>query len=130
MKAWMGSMVIATAAMMGVGCASQGGAKAGDAPARNCFSAERVSGFAPVDGSTVRLRVGVKDEYEMTLLGFCPDVDWTQRIALRSMSGSSMICMSDAMGWEILVLDRHGIGPDRCRVRSIRKLEPQAPAAK
>jgi len=128
-KAWIGSVAVLAAALALSGCASRGGTAA-EAPHRDCFSSGRVSGFTPVDATTVRLRVGVKDEYEMTLLGFCPDVDWTQRIALRSMRGSSMICMSDAMGWEILVLDRHGIGPDRCRVRSIRKLEPQAPAAK
>lgn len=110
------------------GCASQGGAAAGAKVDRNCFSADRVSGFEPVDNTTVRLRVGVKDTYEATLLGYCPDVDWTQRIALRSVSGSSMICTNDAMGWEILVLDRPGIGPDRCRVRAIRKMEPDAAA--
>ena len=37
----------------------------------------------------------------------------------------SMICTSDAMGWEIVVLDRPGIGPDSCRVRAIRKLESE-----
>ncbi len=111
-----------------VGCASRGEPVSGAAASRTCFQADRVSGFEPVDNTTVRLRVGVKDTYEATLLGYCPDVDWTQRIALRSVSGSSMICTNDAMGWEILVLDRPGIGPDRCRVRAIRKLEPDAAA--
>jgi hypothetical protein len=126
MDARIGSAALLTAALMVSGCASPGGAATADAAERDCFSSGRVSGFTPVDGTTVRLRVGVKDTYELTLLGYCPDVDWSQRIALRSVSGSSMICTRDAMGWEILVLDRPGIGPDRCRVRSIRKLEPEA----
>ncbi len=125
MKAWIGSVAVLAAALALSGCASRGGTAA-EAPQRDCFSSGRVSGFTPVDATTVRLRVGVKDEYELTLLGYCPDVDWTQRIALRSVSGSSMICTSDAMGWEIVVLDRPGIGPDSCRVRAIRKLESEA----
>ena len=92
------------------------------------FTADDINGVARSlerRGAGVGLRVGVKDEYELALLGYCPDVDWTRRIALRSVSGSSMICTSDAMGWEIVVLDRPGIGPDSCRVRAIRKLESE-----
>lgn len=117
-----------TAAFAVSGCASTGGAVIDNPSLRNCFSSGRVSGFTPVDGTTVRLREGVRNEYELTLFGYCPEVDWSQRIALRNASGSSMICTNDALGWEIIVLDRPGISPNRCRVRSIRKLEADAPA--
>ncbi len=125
MRAWTGSAVLLMAVFALSGCASQDRPALADGAVRDCFSSGRISGFTPVDSSTIRLRVGVKDAYELKLLSYCPDVDWTQRIALRSAGGSSMICTNDAMGWEILVLDRPGIGPDRCRVRSIRKLEPE-----
>ena len=95
------------------------------AAARECFSASSVRGFSPVDNTTVRLQVGVRDTYELSLLSYCPDIDWSHAIALRTFAGSSWICSNDAMSVEVVVLDRTvPVGPDRCQVRSIRKLDP------
>lgn len=109
-----------------IGCAGQGENLKANALARDCFNASSVRGFDPVDNTTVRLRVGRGEVFELDLLSYCPDVDWSQRIGLRNRSGSSLICTSDAMGVEIVLLDRLApMGPDSCRVRSIRKLDPQ-----
>ncbi len=105
------------------GCAGQGESVKADMAARECFSASTVRGFTPVDDTTVQLQVARNEVFELKLMGYCPDVDWSRRIALRNRSGSSWICSNDAMGVEIVVLDRLApMGPDSCRVRTLRKL--------
>ncbi|MDB5499651.1 MAG: hypothetical protein JWP28_3682 [Phenylobacterium sp.] len=89
-----------------------------------CFWTRMVDGFAAPDDHTLYVRVGVRDVYQFDLLGPCPDIDWNQRLALVSRSGSS-ICS----GMDAEVVTHTQIGPQRCPVRSIRKLTPQEIAA-
>ena len=69
--------------------------------------------------------MGVKDVYAFKLLGHCQDVDWSQRIGLRSRSGGGFICS----GLDAELLVPSSIGPQRCPVSEIRKLTPEAVAA-
>jgi len=92
--------------------------------ARQCFYANSINGFTAVDDRTVNLRVGVKDVYQLDLLGPCPDIDWSHQIGIESR-GSSWICS----GLDAMVITKSSIGPQRCAVRNIRKLTPQEVAA-
>lgn len=93
---------------------------------RQCFWAGSVSGFrdAP-ERDTIYIDVGVNDTYEFKTFGACPDLDFTETLALRSRGGN-YIC--DAMDVDLIVPDSL-TGPDRCPVRMIRKLEPGEPGA-
>ncbi len=53
------------------------------------------------------------------MFGTCQDMDWNQQIALVSR-GSSSICN----GMDAEVVTRSPIGPQRCPVRSVKKLTP------
>jgi hypothetical protein len=77
----------------------------------------QVNGFASSDERIVNIRVGVKDIYQMEMLGRCQDVTWNNQIALRSR-GSDYICT----GLDAEVISPTSIGPQRCPVKSIRKL--------
>lgn len=115
----------ALAALALAGCAGNERSVRDDANARDCFSASSVRSFSAVDDNTVRLNVGARDTYELALFGYCPDIDWTRSVGLRTFAGGSWICTNDAAGVEVVVLDRTvPVGPDRCRVRSMRKLDP------
>lgn len=117
--------VMAFAAVALTGCAGSERNVRGDTGARECFSGTSVRSFSVVDDTTVRLQVGVRDTYELTLFGYCPDIDWTRSLGLRTFSGNSWVCTNDATSVEVVVLDRTvPVGPDRCRVRSMRKLDP------
>lgn len=96
-------------------------------PAPACFWARNVDNFAAEnDERTVNLRVGLHDVYQLKLFAPCQDIDWNQRIALRSR-GSDWICEGDNLDAEI---DTHSpIGPQRCPVISVRKLNPAEIAA-
>ena len=86
-------------------------------PARQCFWTRQVNGFAAADEKIVNIRVGVKDVYQLEMFGRCQDVDWNNRIALVSR-GSDYICT----GLDAEIISPTTIGPQRCPVRTIRKL--------
>jgi hypothetical protein len=88
-----------------------------DKPARQCFWTDRINSFAAPDDKTVNVRVGVKDVYQFELFARCPEIDWNQNIAVRSR-GSSYICS----GLDAEVISPSSIGPQRCAVRTVRKL--------
>ena len=84
---------------------------------RQCFRASEVNGFTAVDDRTVDVHTGVNEVYRLELFGYCPDVDWTQAIAIRSR-GSSWICQ----GFDAELFVPSTIGTQRCPVKAVRKL--------
>ena len=99
-------------------------AKSPSGPQRQCFWTRNADGFAAADEHTLNVRVGVRDVYQFEMFGPCPDIDWNQRIALVSRGGST-ICT----GMDAEVVTHSPIGPQRCAVRSVRKLTPEEIAA-
>jgi len=90
-------------------------------PQRECFHADSVSGFLANDEKRVYVRSGRKI-FELEVLGNCPDLDWATRIGLRTVAGSSFVCT----GMDVdLIVPRDGIGPDRCPVRTVRRLSEE-----
>lgn len=102
--------------------------QAADAPApkpkRQCFFTNSVNSFNAVDENTVNVRVGVKDVYQMTMLTRCTDIDWNNEIALVSRGGST-ICS----GMDATIVTKGPFGPQRCAVKTVRKLTPEEVAA-
>ena len=103
------------------GCTMEQGAHSASAASagRQCFRAADVNGFSPIDRDTVDVTVGAGRTYRLELFAPCQDVNWSQRIAIRSR-GSSWICTGNALQAELIV--PNAIGPDRCLVNSIRRL--------
>jgi hypothetical protein len=90
-----------------------------------CFSARNVANFAVVDERTLNIRVGVRDVYQLDLLGICPDIESQNEIAIKSR-GSSFICSP----FEATIVAPGPFGrKQRCEVRGIRKLTPEEVAA-
>lgn len=113
--------VIATAGLLAGSAAAPVVAKTpeepGAKPQRQCFWTRQVNNFASNDDRVINIRVGVKDIYQLQMFGRCHDVDWSNQIAIRSR-GSSYICT----GLDAEVIAPTSIGPQRCAVRSVRKL--------
>jgi len=99
-------------------------AAAPEKPKRQCFWANQVNSFAAVDENTVNLRVGVRDVYQLEMLGPCHDIDWSNAIGIRSR-GSSYICS----GLDVELIAQSTIGDGRCQVKTMRKLTPTEIAA-
>ena len=95
--------------------------RAGGTANRQCFLASQVNNFWGATDDSVLVRAGVNNVYELQLSGMCHDIDWANRIALRSTGGSSWICQ----GLDAELLIPSPIGPQRCLVTDIRKLSPE-----
>ena len=113
----------AAASVLLLGCTPQdsgpSAATAAGAADRQCFRAQDVNSFTPIDRDTVDVRVSASRIYRLELLTDCRDINWSQRIAIRSR-GSSWICTGADLGTELIVPD--AIGIDRCLVRDVRRL--------
>lgn len=113
------SPAVALAALLALAGAQASAAEPRPAKAaRSCFSAHKVSNFAVVDDRTVNIRVGVKDVYRLDLLGVCPDIDWQNKIAIKS-HGSSFIC--SPLDATLLAAGPFG-RLQRCEVKQVRRL--------
>jgi hypothetical protein len=84
---------------------------------RSCFRSEDVSGWSDVDQTTINLRVGVSDVYQLKLVAPCGELDFTSRIGLRSR-GSNFICS----GFDADIIAPTLIGPMTCPAASVRRL--------
>jgi len=104
-------------------------ASAADKPAKpdrnQCFWTRNIEGFSAPDEHTVYVRASSRDIYKFDMMGPCLDVDWNQRIALVSRSGSSICTGMDAE----IVSHATGLGPQRCPVSHMHKLTPEEIAA-
>lgn len=115
------ALTVAAASLMCLGSAT---AKSPETPKPaksrgQCFWTHQVNNFASDDNRTVNLRVGVSDIYQLEMFGRCQDVDWSQKIAIVSRGGSS-ICT----GLDAEIIAPTPIGPQRCAVKTVRKLTP------
>ena len=86
--------------------------------ARQCFLPRTVNGFNAIDRDTVYVTTGPRSIYRLEIIGVCPDIDWSQRIGIRSTGGGSWVCQG--MDAELIVPGPTGV--DRCPVTSVRKL--------
>ncbi len=99
----------------------------GKSDGKSCFYSRNISSWAPVDRSTINIRVTVNDVYQLKLLGDCPNIDWVDGIGLKHQ-GSDWIC--SGLDAELLVPQTGGGIPAlRCPVTSIRKLSKEEAAA-
>lgn len=111
------ALAVAIAGLLGLDRAAA--TENAEKPQRQCFWTHQVTNFASSDDRIVNVRVGVKDVYQLEMLGRCTDVDWSNKIAIRSR-GSSHICS----GLDAEIITPSPIGPHRCAVKSVRKLTP------
>jgi len=122
------ALALTTAGLLGLGGLAPAAAKTPveptPKPKGQCFWTQNVNNFASDDDRIVNIRVGVRDIYQLEMLGRCPDVDWTQKIAVVSR-GSSRICA----GLDAEIIAPSQIGPQRCQVKTVRKLRPAEVAA-
>jgi len=117
----LSAYVLSALAVAAAGCAPTAGPgepAAASAP-RQCFFVSQVNGFSAPDDDTVYVNAGVRDVYELDMLGGCPNIDWTHRIAIVARGGGSSVCT----GFDAdLIVPQTGGGTWRCPVRSVRKL--------
>ena len=116
-------VIAAAAAVLTAACAvgaAQPSPQAAKRDARQCFLVSQVNGFNAVNRDTVQVSVGASTIYQLELFGGCPEIDWSQRIGIRSTGGSSWACS----GLDAELIVPSPLGVQRCQVSSIRQLTP------
>jgi hypothetical protein len=93
-------------------------ASAASADATDCFRAGQVSSFTPEGRNTVFLRVGANRVYRAEILGVCPDINWSQRIAIEARGSGSWICRG--IDTDLIVPSQLGI--QRCPLSDLHRL--------
>lgn len=117
-------VIMLAAAAVSAGSASAATPAKPGKSAQACFWTRDVSNFQAADRSTVNIRVGVRDVYQLVLFSSNSDIDWTQHIGIESR-GSDRICS----GLDATIIVPGPIGPQRIPVTSVRKLTPEEVAA-
>ena len=123
---WAGAALLGLAALGGTWAATAQAQDKDRGHAQACFYSRDISSWAPVDRSTVNIRVSVNDVYQLKLLGDCPNIDWVNDIELQRR-GSPWIC--SGLDAELLVRQPGGGIPLRCPVSTIRKLSKEEASA-
>jgi hypothetical protein len=113
----------AGAAMLG-GCTAYGepapGATASAYGGRQCFYAANIIGYRRGPGDTVIINTNSRDYYEFRTQPYCASrIDWQNRIALRSRTGS-FICN----GYDAEIYVPEALGATYCPLYDMRKLSP------
>lgn len=67
---------------------------------RECFLNRNINGFAVLDDHTVQVSVGASRRYNFTTDWNVRDLNWSERIAVRSTSG--WICVGDGLGIDVI----------------------------
>jgi hypothetical protein len=93
-----------------------------------CFWKQDVSNFNAMNDTTIYVRVGVSQVWELTLFGNCFDLSWLHRIGLQTFGGENSICEGEMPGLNI-VTRSVATGPQQCLVTAVRKLGPAEVAA-
>jgi hypothetical protein len=104
---------------------SQPASAIAERPAPRCFAASTVNGFSSHDRDSVDVHVGVNRSYRLSLTGYCPDVDWSQRVGIQTRGGGNWICQ----GADAEVIVPSPTGPQHCLVSDVRPLTPEEVAA-
>jgi len=121
-RAIAGITIAMGAALVGsCSTAEQGSATAGT-NGRQCFYVNSVNGFNAVNDTTVIVDVGANRSFALDIAGACPNLDWSQKIGIRT-TGNSFVCSGfDA---ELVVPGVAGSAPWTCPVNHIRELSPE-----
>ena len=118
------SAIAATAALVAAcnryGAPPAGATGATAAEGRQCFYAPNVSGYRRGPGDTVIINTNSRDYYQFRTQPYCADrIDWENRIALRSRTGT-FICA----GYDAEIYVPEALGAAYCPLYDMRKLTP------
>ena len=88
---------------------------------QQCFLPAQVNGFKAENDDLVYVTVGTRQIYQLEIVGTCPEVDWSQRIGIRSRGGGSWVC--HGLDAELIVPSPTGV--QTCPVTRVRQLSEE-----
>lgn len=95
----MRKLTVLFCALAAAACTQTGAGMSGEDNGRDCFNANTIAGYNLVDNRTIEVQVGASRRYLLRTNFNANDLDWTQRIAVRSSTG--WICTGNGLGVEV-----------------------------
>jgi len=90
-----------------------------------CLELGRIWSWKVLDNKTLIVEDDTHQKFKMSLMGYCPNLAFKERVGFKSIGGSELSCLSK--GDDVLVRD---IGmPDRCPITDIVPYTPAMEAA-
>jgi|ERR1700733_1943631 len=93
--------------------------------ATSCLELGRIWSWKVLDNKTLIVEDDTHRKFKMSLMGFCPDLAFKERIAFKSVGGSELSCL----GTGDYVLAHEVAIPDRCPITSVVPYTPEMEAA-
>ena len=87
-----------------------------------------MTSFNAINDTTIYLRVGVSQIWQLTLFGNCFDLSWLHHMGLQTFPGDNSICEGETPGLNVITREL-AAGRQQCPVTSVRKLTPAEAAA-
>jgi len=87
---------------------------------RDCFFASQINGYTHAGKNKIRVSTGPNRVYEFETLGICPELQDAETMGFDPV-GPGTICQ----GMDIDLIVPTSIGPRRCAVSMIRRVEPK-----
>jgi len=115
------TIALAAASVLAASCAPQAGSPSSAAAPqgeRECFFLSQVSGYTHAGRNKIRVSTGPSKVYEFETLGSCPELDHAETMGF-DPAGARTICQ----GIDVDLIVPTSIGPRRCAVSMIRKVE-------
>lgn len=90
-----------------------------------CLELVRIWNWKVLDSKTLIVEDDAHQKFKMSLMGYCPNLAFKERIAFKSVGGSDLSCL----GAGDYVLARDIAIPDRCPIASVVAYTPAMEAA-
>lgn len=117
----MRALLLGATAMVGflaAACTTEGQQRTAAAQeGRQCFFPSQVTGYTEAGENQIYVHTGPRDVYLFETFGNCHDLKWSEAIGF-DHRGTGTICS----GLDVTLIVPTPIGPRRCPVRMIRKL--------
>lgn len=87
----------------------------------SCLEISQIYNWKAPDNKTLIVEDNWHHKYKLSLMGYCPNLTWRQRVAFKSIGGTELSCLGkgdevDVRGWGI---------PARCPITNIVPYTPQ-----
>ena len=90
-----------------------------------CLELGRIWNWKVLDNKTLIVEDDMHQKFKMSLMGYCPDLAFKERIAFKSVGGMELSCL----GTGDYVLAHEVAIPDRCPISSVVPYTPAMEAA-
>lgn len=118
---------IVPVALVVAACAAPAAAQE-PAPGRACLRFGEIYSWKALDNRTVIAEDNRHNKFKLALMGYCPNVQFKERIGFKSPGSSYLSCMSPG---DTLLVNQFGAGqPQRCPISSITAYTPAMERAK